>query len=80
MKRETFQTLLGPFVVSVVFGVFAGLGALAHYSEHGSQSASWADLVPHGLIAFVLASLGCFMVFGVVPWLIHQLFTRRRVS
>jgi ABC-type dipeptide/oligopeptide/nickel transport system permease component len=79
-RQQAFQSLIGPLVASASFGVLAGFAAIAHHSEHVGHTESFGALILYALVTFVLTTLGCFLVFGVLPWGIQQVLSHGRPS
>jgi hypothetical protein len=71
------QTLLGPSVVGVLFGLFVAFCSLAFDSEYGSNihpelQPAWFYSALQASFWFVVAAGGVVFIFGVVPLLIAK--------
>ncbi len=64
LQRETRETLLGPTLASLLFGLLCAFIAIVGVCDcEGPRETHWAT----GLIAFVTVTPSIFLAFGVAP-------------
>jgi predicted Co/Zn/Cd cation transporter (cation efflux family) len=71
------QTLLGPAVVGVLFGLFVGCCSFAFDSEysaivHPQLYPAWLYAALQAALWFTLTAGGVLFIFGVIPLLIAK--------